>query len=41
LWDWLSLVLGPVVIATLVIPAAVRWLSGDLERGSSENASRL
>jgi hypothetical protein len=31
LWDWLSLVLGPVVIATLVIPAAVRWVSGDLD----------
>jgi hypothetical protein len=31
LWDWLSLVLGPVVIATLVIPAAVRWVSGNPE----------
>ena len=40
LWDWLSLVLGPVVIATLVIPAAVRWLSGDVERAASE-AERL
>jgi uncharacterized membrane protein len=31
LWDWISLVLGPVVIATLVIPAAVRWVSGNPE----------
>ncbi len=36
LWDWLSLVLGPVVIATLVIPAAVRWVSGDAERAAKE-----
>jgi uncharacterized membrane protein len=36
LWDWLSLVLGPVVIATLVIPAAVRWVSGDVERVAKE-----
>lgn len=36
LWDWLSLVLGPVVIATLVIPAAVRWVSGDVERIAME-----
>jgi uncharacterized membrane protein len=36
LWDWLQLVLGPVVIATLVIPAAVRWMSGDAERRAAE-----
>jgi uncharacterized membrane protein len=36
LWDWLSLVLGPVVIATLVVPAAVRWVSGDAERAAEE-----
>ena len=33
LWDWMSLVLGPLVIATLVIPAAIRWVSG--RRGAS------
>jgi hypothetical protein len=37
LWDWLSLVLGPVVIATLVIPAAVRWVSGDAERAAERS----
>lgn len=36
LWDWLSLVLGPVVIATLVIPAVIRWMSGDVERLTKE-----
>ena len=36
LWDWMSLVLGPVVIATLVIPAAIRWVSGDAERAAQE-----
>ena len=40
LWDWLSLVLGPVVIATSVIPAAVRWVSGDVERVARERAAR-
>jgi hypothetical protein len=36
LWDWMSLVLGPVVIATFVIPAAIRWVSGDVERVAEE-----
>ena len=36
LWDWMSLVLGPVVIATFVIPAAIRWVSGDVERVATE-----
>ena len=40
LWDWLSLVLGPVVIATFVIPAAIRWVSGDVERVAKEAQAR-
>jgi hypothetical protein len=41
LWDWVSLVLGPVVIARYVIPAAVRWVSGDVERVAREGREPL
>jgi hypothetical protein len=36
LWDWIQLVLGPVVLAVYVIPAVVRWVSGDVERTAAE-----
>jgi hypothetical protein len=36
LWDWLALVLGPVAVATFIVPAAVRWVSGDVERAAKE-----
>jgi hypothetical protein len=32
LWDWLQLLLGPLVIGTVVVPAVVRWISGDVAR---------
>jgi uncharacterized membrane protein len=32
LWDWLTLLLGPLAITTIVVPAAVRWVSGDVAR---------
>jgi uncharacterized membrane protein len=41
LWDWLSLLLGPVVITSIVIPASVRWVSGDVARiAEQEEKSR-
>jgi hypothetical protein len=39
LWDWLQLLLGPLVIATVLVPAAVRWVSGDAAR-LAETAAR-
>lgn len=32
LWDWLQLLLAPLVITTVIVPAAVRWVSGDPAR---------
>jgi hypothetical protein len=32
LWDWLQLLLAPLVFATILVPAATRWLSGDAAR---------
>jgi uncharacterized membrane protein len=32
LWDWMTLLLGPVAFSTILIPGAVRWLSGDVAR---------
>lgn len=32
LWDWLQLLLAPLVVSTVVVPAAVRWVSGDAAR---------
>jgi hypothetical protein len=29
LWDWLQLLLAPIVFPTVVIPTMVRWVSGD------------
>jgi hypothetical protein len=36
LWDWLQLVLAPLVIATVLVPLAVRWAAGDPERKAEE-----
>jgi hypothetical protein len=36
LWDWLQLLLAPLVIATVVVPATVRWVSGDAQRKAEE-----
>lgn len=38
LWDWLSLLLGPLVITTVLVPAAVKWVSGDVARHAQEAA---
>ena len=32
LWDWMTLLLGPIAFSTILIPGAVRWLSGDVAR---------
>lgn len=32
LWDWLQLMLAPLVITTILVPRACRWLSGDVAR---------
>ncbi len=32
LWDWFTLLLGPVAVTTVVVPAAVGWVSGDVAR---------
>lgn len=39
LWDWLRLLLAPLVITTVLVPAAVRWISGDVAR-LAEQAER-
>jgi heme/copper-type cytochrome/quinol oxidase subunit 4 len=36
LWDWLQLLLAPVAVSTVVIPFAVRWVSGDVARIAQE-----
>lgn len=40
LWDWLQLLLAPLVITTVVVPAAVRWVSGDAARRAREAAAQ-
>jgi hypothetical protein len=32
LWDWMQLLLAPIVINSVLIPKAVRWASGGVER---------
>lgn len=32
LWDWLQLLLAPLVITTVLVPMAVKWVSGDAAR---------
>jgi hypothetical protein len=36
LWDWLQLLLVPLVFTTLVLPAAVRWVSGNVAERARE-----
>jgi hypothetical protein len=36
LWDWMTLLLGPIAFSTILIPGAVRWLSGDVARQVAE-----
>jgi hypothetical protein len=38
LWDWLSLLLAPLVITTVLVPGAVKWVSGDVARRAQEAA---
>jgi len=37
LWDWLQLLLAPIAVSTLLIPATVRWASGDVARIAQEH----
>jgi hypothetical protein len=32
LWDWLQLLLVPLVFPTILIPALIKWVSGDATR---------
>ncbi|MGH7750063.1 MAG: hypothetical protein ACREQ5_35650, partial [Candidatus Dormibacteria bacterium] len=46
LWDWLQLLLAPIVINTLLVPAVIRFASGDVsarvgERERAERRQRL
>jgi hypothetical protein len=41
LWDWLQLVLAPLVVARVLVPAAIRWTSGDPERKTEEARAQL
>jgi hypothetical protein len=36
LWDWMSLLLAPLVITTMLVPTAVRFVSGDAARRAQE-----
>jgi hypothetical protein len=31
LWEWLQLLLAPIAVSTVLVPAAARWLSGNVE----------
>jgi hypothetical protein len=39
LWDWLELLLAPLTLSTILVPAASRWLTGDAARRANELAS--
>jgi uncharacterized membrane protein len=41
LWDWIQLLLAPLVITTVLVPSAVRWLSGDVARIVAAERERL
>ena len=36
LWDWLSLLLAPLVFPTILLPALLKWISGNAARRASE-----
>jgi hypothetical protein len=36
LWDWLTLLLVPLVFPTIVLPALLKWVSGNAARRASE-----
>ena len=40
LWDWMTLLLGPIAFATILIPGAVRWVSGDVARQVAEEEKK-
>jgi uncharacterized membrane protein YedE/YeeE len=40
LWDWMTLLLGPIAFTTVLIPSAVRWVSGDVARKIAEEEER-
>jgi uncharacterized membrane protein len=40
LWDWMTLLLGPIAFTTILIPGAVRWLSGDVARQAADEEKK-
>jgi uncharacterized membrane protein len=36
LWDWLNLLLAPLVVPTILLPALLKWVSGNAARRASE-----
>jgi hypothetical protein len=36
LWDWLTLLLAPLVVPTILLPALLKWVSGNAARRASE-----
>ena len=36
LWDWLNLLLAPLVFPTILLPALLKWISGNADRRASE-----
>jgi signal transduction histidine kinase len=40
MWDWLQLLLAPIVISTVLVPAAIRWVSGDVARLAAEEEAK-
>jgi hypothetical protein len=36
LWDWLTLLLAPLVFPTILLPALLKWVSGNAARRASE-----
>ena len=35
LWDWLNLLLAPLVVPTILLPALLKWVSGNAARRAS------
>jgi uncharacterized membrane protein len=40
LWDWLQLLLAPIAINTILVPACIRWVSGNVAERAQEAADK-
>jgi hypothetical protein len=40
LWDWLGLLLLPLLVPTVLLPAALRWVSGDTPNASHQGGTK-